>query len=117
MTLRVEESLDGSGQIRHLEAVHEGGTYRGFAVQVYEPGRAVWVRQYVNATRGRFSTLEGEAQGDRSTWRSVSPGRSRESKLVSEFIPPGFWKRTMSISDEGGKTWKVLWTDELERID
>jgi hypothetical protein len=73
------------------------------------------VRQYVNATRGRFVRLEGEVEGDRSTWRATTPGRTRESRLVSERLAGERWRRTQLVSDDGGGTWRILWEDELER--
>jgi hypothetical protein len=113
MIMRVDPILAGAGQIRQIEIPHEGGVYRGFAVQVFDPQLERWVRQYANAVRGRFARLEGEVQGDRSIWRSTSPTRTRESRLVSQRVPPDGWRRTMSISEDGGATWRVLWIDEL----
>ena len=115
LTMRVEPILDGAGHIRHVEVVHDGGVYRGFAVQVIDPRTGRWQRRYVNAVRARFASLEGETDGDRSVWRSTSPDRSRESRLVSDRLAPDRWRRTMSVSEDGGSTWRVLWTDLLVR--
>ncbi len=115
MTMRVEPILEGTGQILHMEIVHSGGIYRGFSVQVLDPGLGRWVRQYVNATRGTFSRLEGEAEGNRSVWRGAGEGRMRETQLVSERLADGLWRRTLTVSEDGGATWRVLWTDELWR--
>ena len=115
MTFRATPILDGAGWIEQLE-VHSGsGVYRGFSVIVRDPARDLWVRQYVNATRGRFVRLEGEVTAQRSVFRSVSPTRTRESRLVSELLAPDRLRRTQSVSEDGGKTWRVLWTDELLR--
>lgn len=116
MTLRVEEILAGAGLVEHLEVTHEGGVYRGFSVTVYDPEAGTWVRQYVNSTRGRFVRLEGEVDGERSTWRSTTPSRTRESRLVSERLDDGRWQRTQQVSEDGGETWRILWRDELERV-
>ena len=115
MIMRVEPVLDGGGQVRHIEIRHDHGVYRGFAVQVYDPDRARWVRRYVNAVRWRFAELEGDVSSDRGIWRSTSPGRTRDSRLVSERPGPDRWRRTMHVSADGGKTWQVLWIDELRR--
>jgi len=119
MTVRVEPILGGAGLIEQLEVTHDDGVYRGFAVQVFDPELGRWVRQYVNATRGHFVRIEGEVEdgGARSTWRSVAPERPRESRLVSEWVEPDLWRRTMHVSEDQGQTWRVLWTDELERVD
>lgn len=118
MTMRVEAVLGGAGQVRQLEVRHSKGVYRGFSVQVFEREASRWVEQYANDVHGRFVRIEGElddAAGARSTWRVVAPERTRESRLVSERLGEDRWRRTMSVSDDGGATWRVLWTDELER--
>lgn len=117
MTMRVEAILGGAGQIRELEVRHSGGVYRGFSVQVFERAAGRWVEQYVNDVHGRFVRLEGELEdgGARSVWRSVAPERRRESRLVSERLGPDRWRRTQSVSEDGGATWRVFWIDELER--
>lgn len=113
--LRVEPILGGAGLVEHLEVTHEGGVYRGFAVNAYSEDENLWLRRYTSAGRGEFAELEGTVDGERSTWRSVSPGRSRESRLTSELIGPNRWRRTHRISEDGGETWRVLWRDDLER--
>jgi len=115
MTMRVDAILGGTGQIRQIEIPHDGGVYRGFAVQVFNEEKGRWVRHYTNEGRGGFSTLEGEVEGDRSTWWVTSPERTRESKLISERLDGDRWHRTMSISKDGGRSWTILWIDELHR--
>jgi protein-S-isoprenylcysteine O-methyltransferase Ste14 len=116
MTMRVAPILGGAGQIRELEVRHSGGVYRGFSVQVFEREAGRWVEQYVNGVAGRFVRLEGEIESaERSLWRTVAPDRRRDSRLVSERLGPGRWRRTMSVSEDGGASWRVLWTDALER--
>lgn len=115
MTMRVEPILGGAGQTRHIEIEHDGGTYRGFAVQVLDPQLGRWVRQYVNAVRGRYARYECDVAREPAVWRSASPTRTRESRLVSERPAASRWRRTMEVSEDGGETWRVLWIDELER--
>lgn len=116
MTMRVEPILGGAGQIRHIVVKPGEDAYYGFAVQVLDAKRSLWVRQYTNAGRGYFSLLEGEVKDERtSVWRGASPGRTRESRLLSERLGPDRWRRTMSVSEDGGATWRDLWIDELER--
>ncbi len=110
----VRSVLDGAVQTRELEARPEGGVYRGFAVQSFDREREVWTRRYVNAVRGSFAELDGELTAAGSVWRSVTRGRTRESRLVSERLGDDRWRRTMSVSTDGS-TWRVLWTDELRR--
>jgi len=115
MKMRVETILDGAGQTRAMEIVHDGGVYRGFAVQVYDPETKLWRREYVNDVRRTFASLEGQVEGERSVWRSVTVGRSRESRLVSERPEPDRWVRTMAVSEDDGETWRELWIDDLTR--
>lgn len=116
MGMEVEPILAGKGQCHELEIHHSGGIYRGFAVQVYDPGLGCWVRQYVNDVRGTFARLEGNPTDQGSLWRSATPGRSRETRLVSEQEGPDRWVRTLSVSEDGGATWKIRFVDELYRV-
>ena len=34
----------------------------------------------------------------------------------TELLPDGLWRRTMSVSEDGGLTWRVLFTDELRVV-
>jgi hypothetical protein len=117
MTMRVAAILGGGGLIRELEVRHGSGVYRGLSVVAFEREAARWVEQYVNDVHGRFVRLEGELGdgGARSVWRVVAPERRRESRLVSERLGADRWRRTQSVSEDGGTTWRVLWIDELER--
>jgi len=49
------------------------------------------------------------------TWRSVTPGRARESGSIVERLDTNHWRRTQRVSDDGGRTWRVLFVDEMER--
>lgn len=114
-TLRVEPILGGAAYAEHLEVSHGEDLYRGYAVTTYDTEDGRWVRHYANAVRGRLVRLDGEVAGERSTWTITTPGRSRESRLVSERIEGGRWQRTHQVSEDGGDTWRILWQDELER--
>ena len=118
MILRVEEILGGAGHRRELEISEDGEViYHGFAVQVPDDARGVWVREYTNAGRGWFSPLEGTVESETmSVWRGVSPTRKRESKLISERVGGDRWRRTMTISEDGGESWRALWIDDLKRV-
>lgn len=115
MSMTVETILGGEGQIRRIAIAGGEEVYHGFAVQVPDRERGVWVRRYVNRGRGSFSSLEGRPDGEGSTWTSVTPGRRRESRLVSRREGADGWTRTMSVSEDGGKSWRIFWIDELRR--
>ncbi|MEM7051642.1 MAG: hypothetical protein AAF604_18380 [Acidobacteriota bacterium] len=118
MTLRVEPILGGAGQQRHLEVRLDDRVYRGYSVQLFDHRLGKWVRQYANQVRGRFTRLEGEIEADgRSVWRGAARERTRESRLTSERLGTDRWRRTMAVSDDDGKSWRGLWTDELRRAE
>jgi hypothetical protein len=112
MTLRVRPILGGKGISMDLEI---GERYRGLHVVMHEPERDRWVSYYANASRGRFSPLEGELGGGQVLWHNVDPDRKRESRLRDEWPEPDRWRRTQEFSEDGGATWKVLFVDELRR--
>lgn len=121
MRLWINLILDGAGQTRELRVIAGGNTYRGFSVVMFERETGRWFEVYTDDVHGRLVRLEadiettGPAGAERSVWRPVDPGRERDSRLVSERLGTDVWRRTMSVSDDGGTTWRVLWTDELKR--
>ena len=112
LRLEVRAILGGAGHAIELEIEHEGGVYRGFWVQIYDPENDRWGCRYGNNQRRTWASLEG----DGSVYRSVTPGRSRESRLESERIGEKGWRRTQSVSEDSGATWRVLFVDELELV-
>jgi len=116
MTMRVEPILGGVGQLRRLEIRTDGGVYRGCQIQVLREEGGGWIRQYVNDVRRTFARLESEGPAG-VVWRSRTPGRTRESRLISERTGFGTWRRTMSVSEEVRGSWRVLWIDELRRVE
>jgi protocatechuate 3,4-dioxygenase beta subunit len=115
ITVRVEPILGSAGQAEHLEVRHPDGVYRGFTVRVPAKEGGRWVMLYMNSNHGGFAQLDGEVQVQRSTWHSGAPDKPRRSRLLSEPTASGGWRRTMSVSDDKGNTWRVLWIDELRR--
>lgn len=117
MILWANRVLGGAAQTREIEIRHSGGVYRGFSVLALDRDAGTWVEQYLNDVQRRFVRLEGEIEQDgaRSIWRSAAPDRGRQSRLVSERLDRDTWRRTMSVSEDGGETWRVLWIDELTR--
>jgi hypothetical protein len=111
----VEPLPGGTGLIERLEVSEEDPPYVGFAVRLLDPVSRRWMMLYANSTRTTIARLEGEIEGRRSTWRSVTPGRTRESRTVSEPIDADRWRRTQYVSEDAGAHWQVLFTDELER--
>lgn len=114
MTVRVEALPYGAGQVESLRVEETPTPYIGFTVRLRDDAGG-WTMVYVNSTDHPFARLAGEIAGDRVTWRSVTPGRSRESRLTSEHPGPTTWRKTQEVSEDGGRNWRVLFTDLLER--
>ncbi len=116
MRMRVEPVLIGAGQLRTLEIRGKAGrSYTGTAVQLFDPTNGKWSWQYTNSVGRAAARYAGTVTGTRSEWRSISPHRTRESRLVSELLADGVWRRSMSISHDDGAHWTELWVDELRR--
>lgn len=114
IVVRVEPLPEGAGQMERLEVSLDPRPYVGFTVRMPGKQSGGWTMFYANSTRPTVSRLEGRLEGYRSTWQSVTPGRTRESRLVSERLDANHWRRTQFVSEDAGKTWQVLFTDELE---
>jgi hypothetical protein len=115
MTVHVESLSGGPGQIERLQVLTDGAPYVGFSVRLPLGPDGPWLMRYANSTRETFARLEGEVDTGKVTWRSVTPGRTRESRTVIERLDADRWRRTHRVSEDGGKTWRILFTDELER--
>lgn len=69
-----------------------------------------------NSTRETISRLAGAVDADRSTWTSDDSSAPRHlSRVISERLEKGRWRRSNFVSEDGGETWRLLFTDELER--
>jgi hypothetical protein len=110
----VRSILGGAGEEESLEIKTSKGTYHGLYVQVTESGGKS-VIMYVNANRRSFARLEGTARADGGEWVNAAAQGPHRSKLVYEHPSPKTWRRTQNVSEDGGKTWAILFVDELER--
>jgi hypothetical protein len=110
MTVKVEALA--TGQIERLQIELAARPYVGFTVrQPDDHGR--WTMIYANSTRQSIGRLQGRFENNRSTWESSSAAHA--SRFISERLDPNHWRRTQFNSEDGGKTWKLLFTDDLER--
>lgn len=122
MRLTISPLLEGAGLTTELRVAREGGLYRARLLQAMESDTGRWYQVYINDVDRRFVRSEGEIleTGEKgavhSVWTRTDPDGGRLSKLDSEYLPPDRWRRTQSVSDDGGATWRVLWTDELQRL-
>ena len=112
MTVRVEHLADG--QVERLQVELTPRPYVGFTVRSRDAA-GQWTMIYANSTRPTIGRLQGKLESNRSTWESITADQSHGSRFVSERLDANRWRRTQFVSEDGGKTWKVLFTDELER--
>jgi hypothetical protein len=114
MTVRVEWLADGIGQSEILRVEGAGGAppYVGFTVRSFDEVRLRWLMTYVNTPTHASVRLLGEIDGARTTWTSRA---SIGSRLVSERLDDDHWRKQQFTSADGGRTWTLLFTDELER--
>ncbi len=115
MSVHVQALADGPGQIERVQVEGGGQAYVGVAVRAPTGTAGQWEMSYVNASRETIARLEGQVGADKATWRSVTPGRTREGRVEVERLGPDRWRRTQWVSEDDGKTWQVLFTDEVER--
>ncbi|MCB9896604.1 MAG: DUF1579 family protein [Planctomycetes bacterium] len=115
ISILVEAVPGGEGQFERLE-VDVDPPYVGFVLRSRLDDGGRWVMLYGNASRPAFARLEADVPADGAvTWTSATPGRGRESRLVCSTIEADRWTRTQQVSDDGGATWRVHFTDELVR--
>lgn len=117
MTLLVRAILGGAGRVEEVEVRDEGAIDRAFSVESFDDEAKVWVRQHASSTRGTFVRLQGTKDGGRAIWCSAADDPKRALELELAWPEPGRWVRTQSVSEDGGRTWRVLWIDELWRVE
>lgn len=115
MTLRVERLASGAGQVECLRVEGASGPYVGFAIRSRDPDTGRWTMVYANSAQHRFARLEADLSAAAGTWTSVTAEPGRDSRLVFERVGEDHWRRTQLVSTDAGRTWQVLFTDELER--
>jgi len=118
MAVHVEPLPDGIGQIERLTVRRESrDPYVGFTIRQTDGGPRAWIMLYAYSTRGSIGRLAGKIEGDRSVWTSRTAVPPAGSRFVSERVGERGWKRTQYVSEDGGASWSVLFTDELERVE
>lgn len=113
MTVRVEQIPDG--QIERLQVELTPRPYVGFTLRSRNSASGEWTMIYANSTRPTIGRLIGKLEQKRSTWESIAADGSHGSRFVSEQLDADHWRRIQFVSEDAGKTWKTLFTDELER--
>lgn len=106
--------LGGAGTEERIEVEEGTPRYMGLYLEVPDAaGKSVIV--YVNARRRSFSRLEGSAGERGGEWTSVTATPPHGSRMRVERTGPDSWKRTQLVSEDGGRTWTVLFVDAMRR--
>lgn len=122
LTVRITPVLGGAATLSELEVLGPRVSYLGLSLDTFDRERGVWLRTYVNATRGRPVTLvlakpgEGAARAAAQIWRSSPGDDGRCSENRTEQLAPDRRRTTVSRSNDGGLTWTPLFVDELARV-
>lgn len=118
LRVRVTPLLGGAGQLRELWVEHDGGVYRGMSIQLHETKTGEWTRYYANDVHGKLVTLRGAGGPDAAPtrWHSGPNESGRWSENRTERPDEDTWISTVSRTADGGRTWQVLFVDELERV-
>jgi hypothetical protein len=115
MKLRVEPLPSGAGQIECLRVEGASGPYVGFAVRMPDPDTGRWTMVYANSAQRAFARLVADRAEALDSWTSTTAAPGHGSRLTFERIDDDHWRRTQQVSEDAGRTWTVLFTDELER--
>jgi len=107
--------LDGAGEQEQIEVEEGTPHYHGLYLEVFDPKTGKSAITYVNARRRNFSRLEGTATAEGGEWTSVTAVAPHGSRVRVERLGKDAWKRTQLVSEDDGKTWTVLFTDDLHR--
>jgi len=107
--------LGGAGTEERIEVEEGSPRYLGIYLEVSDSKGEKSTIVYVNARRRNFSRLEGIASAEGGEWTSVTAVAPHGSRMRIERTGKDSWKRTQMVSEDGGKTWSVLFTDEMRR--
>jgi len=107
--------LDGAGEQEQIEVEEGAPHYHGLYLEVSDPETGRSAVTYVNARRRNFSRLEGTATAEGGEWTSVTAVPPHGSRMRIERTGRDSWKRTQMVSEDSGKSWTVLFIDELHR--
>ena len=114
MSIKVEPLPGGTGQIERMQVELQPRPYFSVSVRDRDQKSGRWIMVYTNASRPRISRLEGTAEGaGKVSFLSMTDRRG--SRFVSERLENDRWRRTQYVSEDAGRSWKVLFVDELER--
>jgi hypothetical protein len=116
LVLRVESLRDDGAQVECLRVDRSRGPYLGFSIRTIDRSSGRWTMLYANSPERPFARLlQSEGDASYTSWTSTTADVSGGSRLVFERSSDDSWTRTQFVSEDGGATWRRLFTDELRR--
>jgi len=118
-TVTVRKVWDGKAQLEEIEADGPNGHWEGTTLFLYNPNSHQWSQDFAGASDGvleppiigSFKNGRGELYG-----QDTYNGRTILVRGVWSDITPNAHKFEQAFSDDGGKTWEVNFSANLERI-
>ncbi|MGE3175034.1 MAG: hypothetical protein AB7O97_20570 [Planctomycetota bacterium] len=106
----------GGAHVERLQVALDDGAYVGVAVRTPLGDGDRWEVLYANDARARIARLEGRRDGDTLTVATADRSAARQTRMVWRRRGDDGWLRTQRLSEDGGRSWRVLFCDELRRV-
>ena len=120
-TNHIEKTLDGK-VIRESFAVVEGRNkgFKGTSISVFNPRRKSWHQAWADNQGGYFD-FTGEVDGEKRIFKTRVFDQPDGSQVVQRMVFYDITGKTMTwdweSSKDGGKTWKLNWRVNYERVE
>ncbi len=110
---RIESIIDGIGI---LENYITKGKYEGKSLNKYNPTKERWEQYWIDNS-GLTLFLTGGIKNGKMILDDALSANPKEgiNQIVWEFLKTGSVRQTWNFSQDGGKTWKVLFDGEYKK--
>jgi len=118
-TVTVSKIWDGKGQIEDFEVDGPKGHIQGMTLFLYNPAARQWSQIWANAKDGMLTpALIGGFKDERGELiaQEIEDGRAILVRGVWSEIKPDSHRFEEDYSDDGGKTWEVVFDAHLNRV-
>jgi hypothetical protein len=100
--------------IIHPSAAHQEG-FLGTTLRYFDPKSGTWSVTFIDPETGAVETLTGGAVGDDRIVLLSHDEDAKERRWSLEDIRPDSWVFRDEGTHDGGKTWRLLEVDHLQR--